>query len=248
MKKRSITVATLTLMIFGQACAAIHYADFSSTSELNLVGSAAQSGDRLRINPAEKQQYGTAWFQTVQSISDGFTTVFDFQYSDIGGNNDSNGNPGTDGISFQLQPTSNLLTYNNSINPGLSIWFDAFDNAVGDGNVSSSRVDVRLDGVRLGETDVESLGIQFRDEEIHTAGIEFDGTDLDIYLDDNFVVTYTQLDLEYMDQSYVGFGGYVGEAYAEQDVISWSFTPVPEPGTMLLLAFGGMSILYKRRR
>jgi len=61
------------------------------------------------MTPASLQQTGTAWRQDLETVSDGFTTSFAFQYSNIGGDDDSNGNLGSDGIGFLLQPVSNTL-------------------------------------------------------------------------------------------------------------------------------------------
>lgn len=56
----------------------IAFPNFSSTTGLNLVGNAAQSGNRLRLTPSSNFQGGAAWFNTKQLVEDGFETTFQF--------------------------------------------------------------------------------------------------------------------------------------------------------------------------
>jgi len=56
------------------------YPDFSSTAGLVLKGNAARvNSNVLRLNPALTGQAGSAWFNTLQPVSEGFSTTFTFQ-------------------------------------------------------------------------------------------------------------------------------------------------------------------------
>src|SRR5688572_18575976 len=65
---RFITLAVFTAPVHADFI----FPDFSDTSELNLVGSAAQVGQRLRLAPDSGDQAGAAWFVTKQSVEGGF--------------------------------------------------------------------------------------------------------------------------------------------------------------------------------
>ncbi len=58
------------------------FPNFSSTTNLVLNGNASQfNQSALRLNPADYYQVGSAWFGTVQPVSEGFSTTFQFQIS-----------------------------------------------------------------------------------------------------------------------------------------------------------------------
>jgi len=226
---RYITVVSVVLLSLTGVSIAdppeVDYPNFFSVDGLNFVGSATQAEARLRLNQ-DTDTLGSVWFQTIQPVAAGFRTSFPFQYGDISGIPDANGNLGVDGIAFNLQPTGNTGLGSLRVNPGLSVWFDAWDNPDFD-DIASSRVEVSLNGNILSQTDVEIMGIQFRNELVHHAEIEFDGCGLSVYLDSTFVAFHGGVDLEPMHNSYVGFMGYTGASSANQDVLNWSFEVVP---------------------
>src|ERR1051326_4277182 len=76
--------------------AQITFNDFSSTNNLALNGSAAQSATALRITPAFGNQVGSAWYVTKQPLANGFSTTFKFQLSNPS-------NPPADGFAFVIQ-------------------------------------------------------------------------------------------------------------------------------------------------
>src|SRR2546427_10112940 len=86
------------LCLLSAACnaPAFNYPDFSSTSGLNLTGSAAQVGTAIRLTPAAQSQKGAAWYTQKQFVGAGFTTTFTFRIT-------SPGNGGGGGLSFAIQ-------------------------------------------------------------------------------------------------------------------------------------------------
>ena len=104
------------------------YPDFSPPSGLNLLGSAAPSGDALRLTPNQGGQSGQAWYGSEVLVDDGFSTEFRFQFTGHGGN-------GADGITFAVQNSGveatggagGLLGY-DGIPSSLVVEFDTFDN------------------------------------------------------------------------------------------------------------------------
>ena len=70
---RALFLAVLLCVGTVPLCADFNFANFSSTTGINFVGSAAQSGTALRITPATFSQAGAAWFTTKQYVQGGFT-------------------------------------------------------------------------------------------------------------------------------------------------------------------------------
>ena len=109
------------------------FTDFSSTTGLTLVPSAAQSGNVLRLTPASGSQAGAAWFTTQQPVQNGFTTTFKFQFSNPSV-------PPADGIAFVIQNSSvtalggagGSIGY-SGIPKSLAIEFDSFYNNASSG-------------------------------------------------------------------------------------------------------------------
>jgi hypothetical protein len=128
------------------------YSDFGSVADINLVGSAIQSVDRLRLvnqgRPAAQYFTGAAWFNTQVFVDDGFSTTFDFQITTANF---------VDGFAFVIQNVSGFalggcgfgIGYLNGDNAGgrcdlygdpdtipgaLAVEFDTFENGASFGN------------------------------------------------------------------------------------------------------------------
>ncbi|PYV53871.1 MAG: hypothetical protein DMG91_16075 [Acidobacteria bacterium] len=141
--RAKVLCAIFVIAVAAHLPAQITFNNFSSTTGLTLNGSAARSGNVLRLTPANVGQAGSAWFNTAQPLQQGFTTKFDFQV-----------NGGGDGFAFVIQnqpitesqpnPLNALgagaggLGYGQGGNPGgapgngiqnsLAIEFDTFAN------------------------------------------------------------------------------------------------------------------------
>jgi len=138
MRTRTIALVAIALVmsVATSANGQITYSDFSSTAGMVLNGSAAQSGNVLRITPNLGGQAGTAWYQNRVPVSVGFSTTFAFQMGPAGGadgmafiiHDDPNGTAalaGTGGsMGWTSEPLNPALTMQNL----LVIELDPYNN------------------------------------------------------------------------------------------------------------------------
>src|SRR5689334_6215970 len=156
------------LAIFVMAAAAlatgqITFNDFQSTTGLTLNGDAARSGNVLRLTPAAVGKVGSAWFNNAQTVNQGFTTKFTFQFSQP--------NPAGDGIAFVIQNSGagalgggggsigygaigpcpdGPSTCSGGIIDSVAIEFDTFNNGAATGDPAQNHIAVQSGGI--GET------------------------------------------------------------------------------------------------
>ncbi|HEY7308917.1 MAG TPA: Calx-beta domain-containing protein [Gemmataceae bacterium] len=171
--------------------APINYANFSSTSGLQLVGSATRTQSKLRLTPAQANKAGGAWFTTQQDVKDGFKTTFQFQMSG-----------GSDGFAFIIQNDNVTALGNgggnlgydnsgsggqgNSIRNGVAVEFDTWQNAGSDfgpggvGDPSDNHISIHVPDAAgyMRANEANSLGyaippFALDDNVIHTATIDY---------------------------------------------------------------------------
>lgn len=200
------------------------YWTFADIAGLDLGGDAAQAGNVLRVNPASQRKFGNVWRHDAVPVGEGFNTTFAFRYANVGGIHDAAGNPGTDGFVFAIRPDSAGGRANVGA-AGLYIWLDAYKNPLAEApdDVSSSRVAVYANGQRLGQIDIDALGIRFREGGTHQFTAEYDGAKLDLWLDGRQLGTFGNISLP--ASAFMGFSGAAYEAYADQELLNWSFRP-----------------------
>jgi len=242
--------AILSLAAAFGAHAAINYPDFSSTSGLTLVGSAAQNGSFVRLTPNTQAQYGTMWYNTPQYVAGGFTTTFQFRMSNPTGS-------GGDGIAFALQNVGNHaagmeygafsnnigVTLNTFLNPnepsanfvGIVTNTDAFGNA-------SYQSTYDLNGI-----------LNLKDGNIHSALLSFNGHSLSMAIDGISIFSGVGVSLgnatDAGGNSFVGFGARTGSATENQDILSWTMA-IPEPSSAAIVAVGAVVMgrrLFRRK-
>ena len=155
-KAMTVLVSAVTVLLVGAAPslgASFNFPDFSSTPGTQLNGSAARSGNVLRLTPALQNQAGSA-FPFVRASMRQFSTHFAFDL------HDSNTFTRADGFTFTMQgqaPTAlggfgGGLGY-AGITPSMAIEFDIFQNAPA-GDPNNNHVSLLLSGSinGLGET------------------------------------------------------------------------------------------------
>jgi hypothetical protein len=230
---------------------AFDYPSFSSTSGLNLTGSAAQFGSALRLTPASPGQAGAAWYAQKQYVLGGFDSSFSFRTT-----NPDGGLGGGDGISFSIQNFSNTSAgseFGADFNH-VSLSFNTFPN--GGDEPSGNFVGIvtnQYAAVRYSHTyDLNSTPIRLEDGSIHNALVHYDAAGLDLKLDGIQIFSDVAIPLnqaiDLLGNAWVGFGARTGNAFENQDLISWSFQVVPEPSSAALVGLGLLGFKAFRRK
>lgn len=271
------TLTRLSAGILLSACAnaasalTIDYPDFSPAPGLTLNGNAAVVGDILRVTPATFSQAGSAFSTNLISLASNasFSTTFKFRFSDPGGSFDGQG-VGADGLVFVLQTNANNvggigggIGYDGIPN-SVGIEFDTWNNGAIDDN-SSNHVGFDFGGSVDSDVLAEVTEADMNNGDIWTAWIDYNGTTelLEARLNRSGVrplspiLSLTRnlaLDLGTTD-AFVGFTSGTGAAFANHDVLSWTFINefapidnVPEPAEWSLLALGLAGLSAMRRR
>jgi uncharacterized delta-60 repeat protein len=227
------------------------FPNFSNLGQLARNGSAGQSGNVLRLTPAQASQAGSAWFSTKQFIQDGFTTEFRFQITSPGGIIvDSANMPGADGFAFVIHNTvvtalgmgEGVGIGYEGISNSLAVEFDTFlnDSLIRDRHdPNNNHVSVQTQGLDPNSADHlfsrggtgDTLGIDLSDGQEHTVMITYTPGIMRIFLDNRVIPLFcvsvdlaTTLDLE-NGRAFVGFTAATEAAWENHDILSWSFTP-----------------------
>ncbi len=199
---------------------------FSSTTGLTLNGSAVADNDtRLQLTNGGLEQAGSAFWNAPINIQ-AFTTSFEFQILDNGGN----------GFTFTIQnvgPTalggdSAGLGYQD-IQSSVAVKFNFYDYE----DEGSDSTGIYTDGEPpvLPSTDISSSGIELGSGDGIDATITYNGTTLTLNLLD--VVTgdtYTMsqaIDIPQVvggDTAYVGFTGGTGGLSSSQKILTWTYS------------------------
>jgi hypothetical protein len=77
---------------------------------------------------------------------------------------------------------------------------------------------------------------------VHTAHFHYDAAGLDLTLDGLSIFTDVAIPLaegtDGTGNSWAGFGARCGDAYENQDILSWSFQTIPEPSSIAIGVLG----------
>ncbi len=244
-------VLALLVGAFSQpAEAGLAFTDFSDVSALNLVGNAVQSGTALRLTPSLLSQTGAAWYGSQIAVGGGFTTDFTFRISNLQ-------NTGSDGFTFAVQNSSGTamglgggdVGYGGIAN-SVAVKFDTHQNG---GEPMAPFVSVQAGGNASASGALATAASipNIKDTAIHTARIQYAPGTMTVFLDNmstpvlNVSLLLSSLISLNDGEAYVGFTAATGGGFENHDILSWSVTSVPEPGTLALV--GAMVLVGARR-
>lgn len=222
--------------------------DFNDSDGLIGLATGFQFDDRYRLTSAKTNRTGVVYYGAKLNVRDGFETVFDFQISGPGGIEDGEGKTGADGLAFLIQNQSadaignqgGSLGYAN-IENSLAIEFDTFANTpesdFNNGETNGNHVSIQTNGTGANNPAIRfSLAYndeipELMDDEVHTAKIIYSDNRMEVYIDDmTSPAISTELDLDALldldeGKAWVGFSSSTGQAFANHDILSWTFDP-----------------------
>jgi hypothetical protein len=248
------------------------YGNFTNSSALGLNSSATTTatGDgtvlRLLASP-NTNQAGSAFTTTLYNAT-GFSTAFEFRLSSPGGISDGV-QTGADGLVFVLQragtgsvgdPGSGLGY--DGIATSVGVEFDTFLNS-SNADPSTNHVGINTNGSVTSQATANAV-TRFDNNDKWTAWIDYDGTTVEVRVSNTGTRPGSALLTHSINiastiggsTAYVGFTGASGGAYANHDVLAWTFSPsfvsggvsvVPEPATITLMGLGVLALLGWRR-
>ena len=241
--------------------ASFAFPDFSSTSGLNLVTSAVQTGSEIRLNPAAVGTTGAMWHTTKQPVDAGFETMFQFRVTGMSGEADPSTLAGGDGLAVVGQNTStaglgaNHFLLGFEIAHNLAVEFHTLQNS----NFLALEPSNNHVGVQSLGTAVNSpfaaafLGAanvvpNMSDTNVHTAMIRYVPGSIQVFVDDMVTPVLsvavnlgTLLNLD-SGTAYVGLTGGGANAYENHFVLNWKFRSIPEPASIFSLILGSLGL------
>ncbi len=254
--------------------------NFNDITGLQFNGNAGvttvNTTQRLRVTNNSLSQSGAVYASNRQRVSDGFSTTFQFQLSQLAGDfPDDAGQVGGDGFSFIVQNNgvSSVGTGGNELGYGgiadsLAIEFDTFWNTpriFDTGDPNGNHISIQTRGLTANDSNhqyskgqVALTSVDMSDTNVHTVKIDYVPGNCKIYLDnlatpvlnasDPSLDLATLLALEGGSDAYVGFTAATGGGAQENhDVLSWTFAQTPEPGS-IGASMIAMGIVSARRR
>lgn len=275
---RHVIKALFSLSLGAAICASvtaqattITFSDFSSISGLTLNGNAAQVGNVLRVTPATYSQAGSVFSTSPVSLAANvsFSTAFQFRFTSAGGACDGQG-CGADGLVFIVQTNSNNVGGDGGgigylgVPNSVGIEFDTWNNGAIDGG-SSNHVGIDVGGSVDSLVRAEVTEADMNNGAIWNAWIDYNGvTDLlEVRLGESSIrpaspilsITRDLVGDLGTTNAFVGFSSGTGAAFANHDVLSWTFidnyAPIgsaPEPATIALLGIGLAGLGFSRQR
>ena len=209
-----------------------------TAGSLTLNGGAALNGTRLRLTDGGSNEARSAFFTTPVNVQQ-FSTSFQFQLT----------SPNADGFTFTIQNSGASAV--GSSGGGLGYWeipasvavkFDLYSNA-GEGPDSTG---LYVGGAFPGANaiDLSNTGINLHGGDIFNAQLTYNGATLTVVITDTVTKasatqTYT-VNISAIvggPTAYVGFTGGTGTGTSIQDILSWSYNPVPFTGPAFVSGF-----------
>jgi ELWxxDGT repeat protein len=243
------------------------FSNFADTSRMQLAGTAGVfstgDGQVMRLTQALAEQAGSVFALDPVNTSS-FSASFSFRMTNPGGITDSDGIVGADGITFTIKSAQspNLGSDGSGlgyagIGKSVAVEFDTFHNTPNTfpGNVpgdpSSNHVGIDVNGSVV-STVTNSVTPNFNDGNIWHVWVDYDGTTLQVRYGESdarpaAAQLSTQINLTGIigsPQAQVGFTGGTAAGFENQDILSWSYTapPVPGSGSIFFARFGGAQL------
>ena len=243
---KAIVTVILALPISAQANQIFNYPDFSSVSGLSLVGTAAAASGVVTLTPSLNDQAGAMWFNTPLTVGEGFVTEFDYTIDQLG-------SPAADGIAFVIQ-TQGPSALGGT---GADLGFGGIADSVA---VSLRAFYPILEmescgpglATRPGNCVVASASPASL-QGTHNIEIQYVPGTLNVLIDgvatlSGTINLYSALNLGPGGSAYVGITGGTGGLHERNSVDSWSYTSIPEPGTLFSLGVALSLIALARKK
>ena len=214
-----------------------------ATSTLTLTGNTAGLpgivGTKLRLTDGNNNETSSV-FSTSKISDTRFNTTFTFQ---------DNGGAAADGFTFTIQNVANNILGGggggmgySGIGSSICVKFDLYNNA-GEGT-DSTGLFILGDGPGVpsgahpqeASVDMTPSGVVLNSGDIMQCSLHYDGTNLlETVTDTMTMATFSHsyaIDIPGTvggSTAYIGFTGATGGAAAVQDILNWTYTPLPAP-------------------
>jgi hypothetical protein len=218
------------------ALADASYSNFTSIAGLALNGDASALAGVLRLSPANEGQHGSVYLEVKQHVGMAFSSSFHFRVS-----NGSSGFGSADGFCFLVQNDSlsalgaggNGLGYEGIPN-SLAVEFDDYQ---GNNDPNDNHLSVQTNGTEpnsashafslASAASIPPIG----DGNVHSAKIMYSAGVMKVFMDDALRLT-ASVDLREIlsldgSDAWIGFTASTGGAYANYDILDWSFVEAP---------------------
>ena len=215
-----------------------NYAAGFAPGGMTLNGGAVFNGSALELTDGHTGESRSAFFTNPVNVQQ-FITSFDFQLS----------NAIADGFTFTIQGDGPTFLGNGGESLGVGglkndviIKFDLFNNA-GEGS-DSTGLYTNYQLTTVPAIDLTSTGINLHSGDIFNVQMTYNGATLTVVITDTVTnATATQTYTVNIPAivggttAYVGFTGASGGATAIQQILNWSYSPIPAPGPLFPTGF-----------
>jgi hypothetical protein len=217
------------------------FANGFTNTGLALNGVATVAGSKLQLTDGGANEVSSVFYTTPVNVQR-FTTQFLFQLNNPNGEGftftlqnaglTALGSPGG-GLGFGPDPNYHVSSYEYSISSSVAVKFD-LANTSGEG-VDSIGVYQNGAAPAMPAIDLSNSGIDFHSGHTFKAQLDYDGSNLTVTITDtnDAAKTYSRafpVDIPGVIGSktaYAGFTASTGTATATQDILQWTFNPLP---------------------